>query len=69
MAQSRHKLSEIGMDLKEVGFIMLKVEHFAFQFSDMNEAIRFYRETLGLKLLSQQLNERTTKDIVHVEVI
>ena len=41
---------------------MLKADHFAFQVSDMDEAIRFYTETLGLKLLFRELDE------VHHEV-
>jgi len=36
---------------------MLKADHFAFQVSDMDEAIRFYTETLGLKLLFRELDE------------
>ena len=36
---------------------MTKVDHFAFEVSDMDAAIRFYTETLGLKLLSRDLDE------------
>jgi len=36
---------------------MPKVDHFAFEVSDMDAAIRFYTEKLGLKLLSKDLDE------------
>jgi len=39
-----------------------KADHFAFEVSDMDQAINFYTKTLGLKLLSKQL------DGVHHEV-
>jgi catechol 2,3-dioxygenase-like lactoylglutathione lyase family enzyme len=36
---------------------MLKADHFAFQVSDLDAAISFYTETLGLELLSRELDE------------
>jgi len=35
----------------------LKADHFAFQVSDLDTAIGFYTETLGLKLLFRELDE------------
>jgi len=36
---------------------MLRVDHFAFQVSDLDASIEFYAETLGLRLLSRQVDE------------
>lgn len=35
---------------------MYQVDHFAFQVSDLDQAIHFYRDILGLKLLSKTLD-------------
>jgi catechol 2,3-dioxygenase-like lactoylglutathione lyase family enzyme len=35
---------------------MWKVDHFAFEILDMDRAVRFYTEKLGLKLIERRLN-------------
>ena len=42
----------------------LKVDHFAFRVFDLDKAIIFYRETLGLKLLSKTVLENKNVPII-----
>jgi len=39
-----------------MSFTMMKTDHFAFEVSDMDKAIRFYTKKLGLKLLSREFD-------------
>jgi catechol 2,3-dioxygenase-like lactoylglutathione lyase family enzyme len=36
---------------------MLKTDHFAFRVADLDAAIKFYTEVLGLKLMFRELNQ------------
>jgi len=41
---------------------MWKVDHFAFEALDMDRAVRFYTEKLGLKLIERRLNTEESGD-------
>ena len=37
--------------------MQLKIDHFAFRVFDLDKAVKFYQETLGLKLISKTVDE------------
>jgi lactoylglutathione lyase len=41
---------------------MVKIDHMAFEVSDMDKSIQFYTETLGLRLLFRQVNTDVQED-------
>ena len=47
---------------------MRQVDHFAFQVADMAEALRFYTETLGLKLLFRERDEAHHEEYAFLEL-
>ena len=46
----------------------LKIDHFAFRVSDLDEAIRFYCDILGLKLLSKTVDEEHHEAFAFLEL-
>ena len=47
---------------------MYKVDHFAFFVADMDRAIAFYRDVLGLKLLSRDVDEEHGEEFSFLEL-
>jgi lactoylglutathione lyase len=47
---------------------MLKADHFAFAVSDLDRAIRFYTETLGLRLMFRRLDEEHHEAFAFLEL-
>ncbi len=47
---------------------MLRADHFAFQVSDMDRAIRFYTESLGLKLLFRESIAEHQEEVAFLEL-
>ena len=47
---------------------MLKLDHFAFEVSNMDDALAFYQEKLGLKLLSRNINEEHHEEYAFLEL-
>lgn len=53
--------SEDGM----TGFLL---DHFAFEVTDMDEAVRFYHDILGLKLLSRGAHEEVREEYAFLDL-
>jgi lactoylglutathione lyase len=47
---------------------MLKTDHFAFQVADLDAAIKFYTEVLGLELVLRELNQVHHEAIAFLEL-
>jgi lactoylglutathione lyase len=47
---------------------MQRADHFAFQVTDMDRAIRFYVEDLGLRLLFREVSEEHEEEFAFLEV-
>ena len=47
---------------------MRRVDHFAYAVSDMDRAIEFYTEVLGLKLLSNQFDKEHQEKYAFLEL-
>jgi len=48
--------------------VTLKVDHFAFRVFDLDKAIKFYQEILGLKLLSKTVDENHHEAFAFLEL-
>ena len=53
---------------RERMYVMPKADHFAFEVSDMDRAIKFYTEVLGLRLISRQIDEEHNEEYTFLEL-
>ncbi len=68
MKKSIKKLSEKIYILSMANIKFKKVDHFAFLVSDMDKAIDFYQNTLGLKFLSREVDEEHGEEFSYFQL-